>query len=419
MRALAVIGVALALAAAADLGAGAAQSADEGERVDRSWTRFRGPRMDGRYRGDEIRLEWPEGEPPLLWKHSSGGGHASFVVADRVAFTIEQQDDREVVVAYGLETGEELWRHGWKARFEEFVGGEGPRATPTWDDGRLYALGATGELRVLEAATGSLVWRHNILEDNGARNILYGMAASPLVVAGKVVVQPGGGDGASVVAYDKWTGERVWAALDDRQGYTSPMAVTLAGAEQILTVSGEHVLGLGIEDGALLWSHPWLTQSDVNAAQPLVLDGHRVFVSAGYDHGAALLDVRREAQGFSVSTLWANRNMRNRFSGPVLHEGHVYGFDETILACIDVETGERQWKSGRYGRGGLLLVGGTLVVLGEGGQLVLVRATPEGHEEIGGWRALQGKTWNQPALAQGILLLRNAGQAAAYDLRAK
>ena len=263
MKALGLMVAALVTAVAAGSGVAAEQAGG----TDSSWTRFRGPAMDGRYRGDEIRLDWPEGEPPLLWKHSTGGGHSSFVVADGVAFTIEQRGDEEVVVAYGLETGEERWTHGWKARFEELVGGVGPRATPTWDEGRLYVLGATGELRVLESATGSLVWRRNILQENGAENTLYGMAASPLVVAGKVIVQPGGA-GASVVAYDQQTGERLWTALDDRQAYTSPMVVTLAGSAQILTVSAERVIGLAVEDGALLWSHPWITESDVNAAQP-------------------------------------------------------------------------------------------------------------------------------------------------------
>lgn len=397
--------------------AGAAGGGDASASCDGSWTRFRGPRMDGRYCDEGVLLEWGAEGPPLLWKHGVGGGHASFVVADDRAFTIEQRGEEEVVVAYDLWSGEERWTHGWKARFRELVGGEGPRATPTWDAGRLYALGAAGELRALEASSGALLWRRNILADNGAENVLYGMAASPLVVGERVVVQPGGGHGASVVAYDKESGERLWATLDDRQAYTSPMLVTLGGVPQILTVSAEHVLGLALDDGALLWSYPWTTQDDVNAAQPLLVGDDRIFVSAGYDHGAALLEIRRTDDGFRVEPVWVNRSMRNRFSSSVLHDGYVYGLDETILACVEVETGERCWKDGRYGRGGLLGVDDRLIVLGEGGQLALVRASPTGYEELAELRALQGKTWNSPALAQGILLVRNTRQAAAYDLR--
>jgi outer membrane protein assembly factor BamB len=297
------------------------------------------------------------------------------------------------------------------------MGGDGPRATPTWDDGRLYALGATGELHCLDAETGKLLWSKNILSDNGAQNITWGMAAAPLVVDGKVIVQPGGSNGRSIVAYNKLNGERVWSALDDRQSYTSPMDVTLAGRRQILTVTVENIVGLAVEDGALLWSYPWPTMFDINSAQPIVTGATHVLVTAGYDHGAALLEITPGEGGkFSARAVWENRNLKSRFNSAVLHEGYIYGFDENIFTCIDLRTGQRKWKAGRYGYGQVLLASGHLIVTTESGELVLLRATPERHEEIASFSAIEGKTWNHPAMSDGILLVRNLREMAAFRL---
>lgn len=379
------------------------------------WSDFRGPARDGRYDGP-IRTDWPMTGLPLLWKQPIGLGYASFVVADRRAFTIEQRRNQEVVAAYDVNTGREIWTHGWDGEFVEFQGGNGPRATPTSHDGRLYALGALGELRCLDASTGDLVWRRNILSDNGAVNLDWGMAASPLVVDDLVIVLPGGRRGRSVAAYDRLTGEPRWTALDDQQAYTSPMLVTLGGVRHILVVSADRAVGLAV-DGQLLWEYPWSTQLGISVAQPLLLGDDRVFLSAGYGHGAAVFEVVRAGEGFSTRTVWQNTRMKNKFTSSVLHDGYIYGLDEAILAAVDAATGELRWKAGRYGYGQLLLAGDHLIVLTEGGDLVLVRATPERHEELARFSALQGRSWNHPAVADGRLLVRNLREMAAFDLR--
>ena len=236
------------------------------------WPAYRGPQRDGRY-PHGIRTDWPADGLPILWQQPIGGGYASFVAADDRLFTIEQRRNREVVTAYDAATGRELWAHGWEAFFQEMMGGDGPRATPTWDDGRLFALGASGELHSLRAATGELRWRTNILRDAGATNLTWAMAASPLVVDGMVVVLPGGGNGRSVAAYDADTGELVWTALSDVQGYTAPMLVELAGVRQILVVTADRAAGLTVEDGTLLWEYPWVDLQ--RAAQHLHAGGDR------------------------------------------------------------------------------------------------------------------------------------------------
>src|SRR6185436_980604 len=197
------------------------------------WTNYRGPNRDGRYEEVPVLTSWPAAGLTPIWKQPVGIGWASFSVADGAAFTIEQRRRQEVVAAYDLNTGRELWTQGWNAEYNDSTG-DGPRATPTWDEGRLYALGATGEMRCLDAKTGRVIWAKNILSENGASNLPWAMAASPLIVDDKVIVLPGGSGGKSVVAYNKLTGTPVWKSLDDKQAYVLPMLVTLNGRRQVL-----------------------------------------------------------------------------------------------------------------------------------------------------------------------------------------
>jgi outer membrane protein assembly factor BamB len=380
------------------------------------WSDFRGPGRNGVYSEMPILTRWPSSGLRQLWKQPAGGGYASFVVAEGLAFTIEQRRDQEVAAAYDLKTGREQWTNAWRSHFQESMGGDGPRATPVWDAGRLYVQGAEGELRCLDARSGKVVWRKNILEDNGASNITWGMSNSPLVVDGKLITLPGGSGGKSVVAYDPATGERLWSALDDKTSYTSPMVVTLGGKRQVVVVTAKRAVGLTIEAGKLLWEYPWSTDYDINAAQPIVVASNRFFISAGYGHGAAVVELTPRGDSFDAKTVWENNRMKNKFNSSVLHEGNVYGLDEGILACVDVATGNQKWKGGRYGYGQLLLASGHLVVITETGELVLVKATPQQHEELARFPAIEGKTWNYPAISNGILLVRNTTEMAAFQI---
>lgn len=396
--------------------AGIAETASAAPSMAEEWTDFRGPRRDGHYRGGPILTRWPEQGLKPLWRRTVGGGYASLVLAEGRVFTIEQHGDREVVAAYELRTGNEIWTHSWEAAFEESLGGDGPRATPTWHQGRIYALGGTGELHCLDAGEGRLIWSRNILRDTRARNLTWGMSASPLVVDEKVIVLPGGSRGRSVAAYHKETGNALWKSLSDKQAYTSPMWVTLAGQPQILIVSAKRLMGLSAEDGSLLWDYPWITDYDVNVAQPILVGQDRVFISAGYGHGAALVRVNRTSTGFEASALWQNLRMKNKFTSSVLKDGFIYGLDEGILASIRAGTGELMWKGGRYGHGQLLLAGDHLIVLTESGELVLVKADPERHHELTRFSAIRGRTWNHPAISEGLLLVRNSQEMACFDL---
>lgn len=382
------------------------------------WTNFRGPRRDGKYEETSISTNWPASGLPVVWKQPVGIGHASFVVADGKAYTIEQRRSQEVVAAYDMTNGREVWTQKWNAAYTDSTG-DGPRATPTWDAGRIYALGATGELRCLDANSGAVIWGKNILTDNQAKNLQWAMAASPLIVDDKVIVLPGGTSGKSVVAYNKNNGAPVWRVLNDTQAYVSPMLVELAGRRQIVVVSASRVVGLAPENGALLWEYPWSTDMGINVSQPIMVDRSRFFISSGYGKGAALVEVKGSGNSFTASTIWENNNMKNKFNSSVLYNGYVYGLDEGILVCLDVNTGERKWKDGRYGYGQIILAGSHLIVTSDKGDVALVKATPSQYTEVARFTAVQGQTWNYPAIANGRLLVRNSNEMAAYDISGK
>ena len=243
------------------------------------------------------------------------------------------------------------------------------------------------------------------------------MAGSPLVSGDAVIVLPGGPGGRSVAAYERRTGKRLWTALDDKTAYASPMQVTLLGVPQYLLVSSTRLVGVSLDRRDVLWEFPWTTGHDASATQPIVIGQNRIFYSSGYGAGAVVIELSKSGEKFDVRQVWRNIRMKNRQSTAVLHEGFIYGLDEGIFACLDAATGEVRWKGGRYGHGQVLLAGGHLVVITEEGELVLVAPSPDKLTEVARMPAIAGETWNVPAFAGGILLVRNTQEMAAFDLR--
>ncbi len=378
------------------------------------WTDFRGPNRAGVYAETEIDTNWPASGLPRLWKQPIGGGYASFTVGDGRAYTIEQRRDREAITAYDPTSGRELWAFTYPALFDEIMGGAGPRATPVYRDGLVYSLGANGDLYCLSAKTGKPKWSKNILSDNGAENARWAMAASPLIVDRMLIVTPGGSAGKSIVAYDRFSGAPLWQSLNDPVAYTSPILATLAGRPQIVWISGQRAVGLAPENGRLLWEYPFPAQMDMNCSQPVIVDESDVLLSSSPGPGAALLEISKTGDTFAARAVWHNNRMKNKFNSSVLYQGYIYGFDDAILACIDARTGELKWKGGRYGYGQLLLAGGYLIVTTEQGDVVLVRATPESHQELARFSAVEGRTWNIPAIDNGLLLVRNTTEMACF-----
>lgn len=381
------------------------------------WTDFRGPARAGRYEETPIRTRWPSRGLPALWQQPCGGGYASFVVAEGLAFTIEQRVNKEVIAAYALETGHEVWTYGYEALFSEWMGGDGPRATPTLHKSLLYSLGAAGNLCCLGARTGTLVWQHDVLKDSGSENLRYGLAASPLVFGEQLIISTGTAvEAGTLIAYDLLTGELLWQALPDQQAYTSPVLATLAGKQQLLVVTAERVLGFDLAIQSVLWEAPWKVSYGNASCVPVVVDEEQFFLGAGYGTGGALFKVQSGESGLSATEVWRNRNLRTKFNPAVFHDRHLYGLDEGVLTCVDAATGERRWRDGRYGYGQVIMAGNHLIVLGGDGRLALVEARPERFRQVASFQALNGKTWNVPAIAHGRLLVRNSYEMACYDI---
>lgn len=332
-------------------------------------------------------------------------------------YTMEQRGFDEAITCYDAASGEELWAFEYTARFEEALGGPGPRATPTLHGGKLVALGAEGHLTCLDPLTGRKLWQRNILEDSGGSNLRWGMAGSPLVLDDVVLVTPGGPGNWLLAAYDLETGELLWHNGPDQPSYSSPQLSTIAGVDQIVLFSATRVGGYSIEDGRPLWHFPWRTQSDIQVHQPIVFPDGRVFISTDYGVGCAMLRVTRDEQGeFHVEELWRNRFLKSKFQSSVVKDGYIYGFDGAILACLEIETGRQMWKGGRYGFGQMMLIGDCIIVVAENGDLVQIRANPEQLEELCRFPAVRGKTWNHPAYANGRLYVRSEEQMACFEL---
>ncbi len=379
---------------------------------------YRGAARNGVVVGPPLSRDWQVHPPKQLWKQPAGGGYASFAVVGEVAFTIEQRRENEAIVAYEITSGREMWAHEYPALFHETLGGDGPRATPTVTADRVFALGASGVLTCVDAATGQRIWSTDILADNEVANLQWGMSGSPLVVNNLVIVNPGSQKGTpasrALAAYDAVTGELRWRGGEAQASYSSPMLATLAGQEQILLFDAAGLAGFNPADGTELWRTPWKTNFDNNAAQPLLLPDDQILISS--EAGTALVRVSLVDGQWQVVEIWHNNRLKSSYANPVVRGDHVYGLDQGILACLEWKTGKRLWKQGRYGHGQLLLADDLLVVLTEQGELVLVEAVPDAHHELGRVPGIAGKTWNNPVLVRGRALVRNHLEMACFDL---
>ena len=381
------------------------------------WPGFRGPNRDGVIRGVQISTDWSTSPPASVWRRPIGPGWSSFAVEGDLLYTQEQRGDDEIVACYRVSTGEPVWRHRNSARFWESNGGAGPRGTPTVSQGRVYALGATGILNALNAATGAVVWTRNAATDTGVEVPGWGFASSPLVVNDVVIVAVSG----QLAGYDMRTGEPRWQGPKGGAGYSSPHLVTLDGVPQVLLLRGSRTISVAPADGTLLWEHVW--QVGVGIVQPAVAPNGDLLITTGDAMGGLgirRVSVKRSDVGWKVEERWTSRGLKPYFNDFVVHKGHAFGFDGSILACINLEDGARAWKGGRYGNGQLVLLPDQdwLLVMSEDGELALVNATPDKFTELAKIPALDGKTWNHPVLIGTLLLARNGQEMAAFRLTA-
>lgn len=396
-------------------------STDERVELERSphdVVEFLGPGRRPEYAPVALARDWTKSRPTIRWRKRLGEGFSSFAVVGEHAFTQTQLDNEECVVCLHWPSGEVRWIHRTEVRFQSSLGGNGPRATPTFHDGRLYTLGATGVLSCIDAADGSGIWSVDLVERCGGRVPQWGYAGSPLVVDDLVVVSAGGPNGWSAVAFQRSSGEVRWHAGDEAAAYASPMLATLAGRRVILIAERPSLTAYDPKDGRILWSTP--LGSGENVSQPVVLGADLVLYTKGYGTGAHLWRLTPSHGGtLSGETVWRSRRvLKTKFTQPILFEGHLYDVsDGMAMECVDPMTGEQLWRQrGGFGHGQTLRTGDLILSMSEQGELYLVEASPEGYRELGRFRIFAARTWNPPVLIGHTLLVRNDVEAVCVDL---
>lgn len=378
------------------------------------WPQFRGPNRDGISRETGLLKSWPAGGPKVLWKIPVGEGYSHLTVSKGRLFTLYGEGANDYAAAYDAATGRQLWKVPLGRKFVNDQG-NGPRSTPTVDGDVVYALTATGRLTALNAADGKKIWEHDLRAKFGAAPPQWGVSTSPLVEGNLLLIDAGGSGGKSLLALDKKTGKTVWTSQSELAGYSAPIAITVGGVRQVIFFTGRAVLSVSPKDGRLFWRVPWKTDWDVNAATPIFMPPDKLYISSGYGTGAALFKIEVAGGRVGAEEVWRSRGMKNQFSSSVLHNGHIYGFDNSVLKCIEAATGKEKWKESGFGHGSLILADGHLIVLSERGKLLLVEATPAGYREKGSGQVLSGKCWTAPTLADGRLYLRNEEELLALN----
>ena len=376
-----------------------------------------GPNRDARLDGPALDPDWKHHPPQVLWRQPLGAAWSGFALVGNRALTLEQQGENELVTCRDLLTGKLLWGAAHAGHFNTTIAGEGPRTTPSVQGERVFTLGSTGALRCLDLATGKLIWERDLRKDAEVEVPAWGFASSPLLHDGKVIVSAGGKDGKSLLAYDAATGEPVWHGGSRPINYSSPFLLTLTGKPQIVMFNTEAITAHDPATGAVLWEHPW-GKGLPHVARPIAVGESRVFFSSGYFVGSALLEIAPGKDGrLGATEVWRTVRFQAKFSNPVERGGFVYGVSDGIFACLDLKDGAMRWKDGRHGHGQGLLIGEHYLQMTEiPGELVLLRPTPEGANELARFRVFDEKTWNPLALSGDLLVVRNDREAACIRL---
>jgi outer membrane protein assembly factor BamB len=382
------------------------------------WPVFRGEKRDGVLRGVSINTDWSKSPPRQVWRHPIGPGWSSVSIVDGRLFTQEQRGEHDVVVCMDAATGGEIWSHDEPGRFWDPLSSAGPRGTPTFDRGKIYAQGATGTLLCLDAANGNKMWSRDVLADTNAKMPDWGVSSSPLVTRGVVVVYGAGQSGKGLIAYKCDSGEIAWTVNAGMYSYSSAQLATISGQEQVLFISDAGMVSVEPESGKVLWKYDAPGQPP-RSLQPLRVGEGKILVQLGLESAADLIDVAKNGDTWAATKIWTTKNLKSPFNDFVLHQGYIYGFDNTIFACVDAKTGEKKWRKGRYGTGQVLLIAdqGVLLVLSDKGKVALVAARPDDLQELGQFQAIEGKTWNHPVIAQGKLYVRNSQEIACYEVK--
>jgi hypothetical protein len=381
------------------------------------WPGFRGADRMGYTNAPKLATDWTANPPKLLWKKPVGAGWSSFAVAGSFAFTQEQRGEREVVACYDLATGNEIWTQQREARFDEAMGGPGPRATPTLADGAVFVSSATGVLLRLKAGTGEVVWQKDYKALAGREPPMWGYSGSPLVAGSMVIVFAGGAGDKGLMAFDVATGDSRWSVACGSESYSSPQLSKVLGEEVVMMLSNDGLTLVDPVSGKVKLRYEWKFEG-YRSLQPTLVGEDTVLMPTPMSEGTRAVKLVKKGEQLSAEELWTSKQLKMDFTEMLVHKGYIYGIDGSMFSCVDLKTGERAWKDGRYGKGQSLLLESNdqILIAAEDGRVALLAADPTAHKELTFFRALKGKTWNHPVAIGDELLVRNASEAACYAL---
>jgi outer membrane protein assembly factor BamB len=381
------------------------------------WPQWRGPNRDGRSAERGLLKTWPAGGPPLAWQAKGAGeGYSSFAAADGRLITLGARGDREYVIAFDAASGKQLWATAHGRRFGNDRG-DGPRGTPTVEGDRIYAFGASGDLSVLEASSGKVLWAVNVLQKFGGSNITWGLSESPLVLADRILVNAGGPQ-SSIVALNKKDGAVLWRSQSDEAGYSSAVLHEGGGVREAIFFTGQRALGVDVADGRLLWSYDKVANGTANIATPIVRGNH-VFLSSDYGTGAALLELTPGGGSVRAREVYFTKEMRNHHASSVLVGDYLYGFSSAILTAMRFDSGQVAWRDRSVGKGSVVFADERLYLFSENGVVGLAEAAPDAYREHGRFQIKTGSlpTWAHPIVSGGKLFLRDQDTVYAYNVR--
>lgn len=361
---------------------------------------------------------WPSSGPRLVWTGTGlGAGYGSMAVAGDRVFVQGTRGSNSVVIAINRADGKEVWSKAL-GRAGDDDRGRGPRGTPTVDGDRLYVLTESGDLACLKI-DGTAVWQRNILREFNGRQLQWLISESPLVDGAHLIVSPGG-PGAGMVKLDKMTGKTVWQAgdLSDPAGYSSAIAADVQGVRTYLTFTAAAGVGVRASDGKLMFRYPKAANNTANIATP-VFANNKVFFASNYGVGGGLVDLTAQNGSVSAKEVYFTTNMKNHHGGMVLVDGYLYGFNDSILTCLEFATGRMMWRDRSVGKGSVTYADGHLYLQSESNVVGLAEATSAGYRETGrfdipdkGW-----PSWAHPAISDGRLYVRNQDSLLVYDIR--
>lgn len=390
------------------------------------WPQYRGPNGDG-ITDDKILTTWPNEGPKALWKIPMGEGFGCVAAVGGRGYVMAEREGDEACVAIDIATGKELWSTKLGKTIFEKQGGNGPRATPTVVGDHVYILGTYLRVSCLSAKDGKVVWSHDVKADNAGQVDTKGISnwgnAASAVVEGDVVLVAGGGAGQTFIAFDRKTGKILGKGGDEKITHASPTPTTIHGQKQVIFFTQQGLTSLDPK-GSVLWqaSFPW----SVSTAASPVVEGDMVYCSAGYGVGAGAFKIAKQGATWKASEVWRKKGEhQNHWSTPIVYKGHLYGlfgfkeYKTMPLKCIELATGQEKWSESGFGQGGNILVGENVLTLGDQGQLVLSKATPDKYTELARAQVLSGKCWNNPSVANGLVICRSTKEIVCLDLRVK